>query len=167
MIPNMIKKNDIFEGFIELPTWNAYWKKHLKLELNVGGDCLIDQVGEIHKAGYEYLIFEQKSILNCILEKIYNRYGELQDQYEYADDEKEIFMPDLSGVNELASIVNPKRIYIMDVSKDDFPYIGYEFNCKWDEEHGLGLMLYKTRAISIGGAENAFLSWVAETDFMR
>lgn len=39
MIPNMIKKNDIFEGCIELPTWNAYWKKYLRSELNVGGSC--------------------------------------------------------------------------------------------------------------------------------
>lgn len=70
MIPNMIKKNDIFEGPIKLQAWDAYWKKRLKLELNVGGDCLIDQVGEIHKAGYEYLISEQKGILHCILEKI-------------------------------------------------------------------------------------------------
>lgn len=113
------------------------------------------------------ILFLNKKVFCIVFSKKYNCYGELQDQYEYADDEKELFMPDISGANELASIVSPKRIYIMDVSKDDFPYIGYEFNCKWDEEHGLGLMLYKTRVISIGDAENAFLSWVAETDFVE
>lgn len=48
--------------------------------------------------------------------------------------------------------------------KDGYAYVGYEFGCTWDEEHGLGFMTYKDRIVDFGGADSAFLTWVARKD---
>jgi hypothetical protein len=50
------------------------------------------------------------------------------------------------------------------VQKDGIPYAGFEFGCTWDDEHGLGVLMHGTRAVDIGGADTAFLLWIAEQD---
>jgi hypothetical protein len=37
-----------------------------------------------------------------------------------------------------------------------------EFGCTWDKEHGLGVMTHQTLVIEIGGADTAFLEWIAK-----
>jgi hypothetical protein len=46
----------------------------------------------------------------------------------------------------------------------DVPYIGYEFGCNWEEEHGLGVMMHGTRLVDIGDADTALHLWVAQND---
>lgn len=43
-------------------------------------------------------------------------------------------------------------------------YIGFHFICLWDEEHDFGVMTHKERIVKVGGADTAFLSWIAEED---
>jgi hypothetical protein len=44
------------------------------------------------------------------------------------------------------------------------PYVGFEFGCTWDDEHGLGVLMHGERVVDVGGAETAFLLWIAERD---
>ena len=32
------------------------------------------------------------------------------------------------------------------------PYLGYEFGCSWDVEHGLGVLMHGLRVVEVGGA---------------
>ena len=48
--------------------------------------------------------------------------------------------------------------------KDNFAYIGFEFGCEWDEEHGLGVMMHKDSVVVIGQADTSFDSWVTFND---
>jgi hypothetical protein len=52
----------------------------------------------------------------------------------------------------------------MAVTRSNAAYVGLEFGCTWDEEHGVGVMTHQGRAVKIGGADTAFLAWVAEGD---
>jgi hypothetical protein len=164
MIPN-IKKNDIFwEGNIQLDDWNKYFENDLKIVLNIGGDSIVDEVTTLHEKGYEYLITKQSDILQTVIDAIFNKYAIWQDEYGYEGAEKEMLMPDIASKQELNQFIHPHKIFIMNVEKNGFPYIGIELDCKWDKEHGVGLMLYKKRVIEIGGSDTAFMSWVAEED---
>ncbi len=44
------------------------------------------------------------------------------------------------------------------------PYIGFEFGCAWEEEHGPGVMMHGTRLVAIGDADTALHLWVAQND---
>ena len=46
-------------------------------------------------------------------------------------------------------------------------YVGYEFGCAWEEEHGLGLMMHQGRIVAMGGADTAILEWIAEKDAQK
>lgn len=164
MIPNIVHRDNFWEGNILLDNWNGFYKEEIQLTLNIGGDSSIDEITEIHELGYSYLISEQKEILETILNAVFEQYSSWQDEYDYDEDEKVTFMPDISNAMDLKPLIYPEKVFIMDVEVEKMPYIGVEFRCKWDEEHGLGLMLYKDRVVEVGGADTAFMTWIAEED---
>ena len=42
--------------------------------------------------------------------------------------------------------------------------MGFKFGCTWDDEHGLGVMTHRGHVVEVGGADTAFLEWIAEAD---
>ena len=42
--------------------------------------------------------------------------------------------------------------------------MGNEFECKWDSEHGVGVLMHDNRMVEIGGADTSFTLWMAEQD---
>ncbi|ABN53253.1 hypothetical protein M972_112817 [Acetivibrio thermocellus AD2] len=167
MIPNVHKNSIFWEGNIRLHDWDEYFGRELKIILNIGGDSIVDEVTALHKKGYDFLIAEQARILHTVIEAIFDKYPVWQEEYGYEGKEKEILMPDIDNKNELNQLIYPIKIFIMDVEKDGFPYIGIQFDCKWDQEHGVGVMLYKDNVVDIGGSDTAFMSWIAEEDKNR
>ncbi|QOR35883.1 hypothetical protein IMX26_03430 [Clostridium sp. 'deep sea'] len=164
MIPNIVHRDIFWEGKLLLDNWNDFYREEIQLTLNIGGDSIIDEVTEIHELGYSYLISEQKEILEIILNAVFEQYSSWQDEYDYDEDEKVTFMPDISNATDLKPLIYPEKVLIMDVEVEKMPYIGVQFRCKWDEEHGLGIMLYKDRVVEVGGADTAFMTWIAEED---
>ncbi|NNN32053.1 hypothetical protein HLK59_17115 [Streptomyces sp. S3(2020)] len=71
---------------------------------------------------------------------------------------------DLAAASALDDGVRVDAVYVHPVSRDRVPYVGVAFSCPWDEEHGLGVLLHGTRVVDIGGADTAFLLWIAERD---
>lgn len=49
-------------------------------------------------------------------------------------------------------------------STDGIPYVGFEFGCEWDDEHGLGVLMHGLRTVQVGWADTAFTLWIAEED---
>ena len=164
MIPNILRKDIFWEGSILLEEWNKFYGENLKIMLNIGGDCIIDEVTEIHESGHNYLILKQIEILKTILNAVFENYSTWQEEYGYDDKEKAIFMPDILNATDLKLLLHPEKVFIMDIEIEKMPYIGAQFKCKWDEEHGIGIMLYKDRVVKVGGADTAFMTWVAEED---
>lgn len=55
-------------------------------------------------------------------------------------------------------------VYIHQIADAGLPYIGFEFGCDWEDEHGLGVLMHGTRTVEVGHADTAFLLWIAEAD---
>ena len=164
MIPNM-EKNDIFwEGSIQLTEWEKFFGNKLDVKLNVGGDSIVEVITEIHENTFNYFVEKQANILDIAINEIYLNYPSWQEEYGYDEDEKLSLMPNLTCIEDLKKLIKPQKIYIMDVETDNIAYCGIEFQCRWDEEHGLGLMIHKSRIVKVGGADTAFMTWIAEED---
>jgi hypothetical protein len=73
-------------------------------------------------------------------------------------------MPDIRCTDDLRALIGLHAIHIHQVLKDGMPYVGFELGCNWDEEHGLGILVHGNRTVEIGGADTAFLRWIAEED---
>jgi hypothetical protein len=61
-------------------------------------------------------------------------------------------------------LIGLSSVHVLSVAKDGIAYIGFEFGCTWDGEHGLGVMTHRDRVIEVGGADTSFLAWIAEQD---
>ena len=56
------------------------------------------------------------------------------------------------------------NVHVLRVARDGIAYVGFEFGCAWEEEHGLGVMMHRDRVVAAGGADVSFLEWIAEED---
>ncbi|MDA1478253.1 DUF6985 domain-containing protein [Bacillus changyiensis] len=79
-------------------------------------------------------------------------------------EERATYLPDVDSSDQLFDLIELCNIHIHDVSNDGMAYIGYEFTCAWEEEHGIGVMTHKNRIVAIDGADTSILSWIAEND---
>jgi glutamine amidotransferase-like uncharacterized protein len=167
------------EGTIQLPAWAGFQsrkgaygsadgqeKSDGLVKLIVGGDMVLDnpEVTQVHVEAYNYLVQNQEGIRDAILTALLAQYKELQEDYGYYDEDAASVMPDVNDVSQFKSLIGLSTVHLMNVSKDGTAYIGYEFGCSWDDEHGLGFMTHKDRVIKIGGADTSFLTWVAKED---
>jgi hypothetical protein len=61
-------------------------------------------------------------------------------------------------------LIGLHALHVHPVEKDGLPYVGFELGCTWDHEHGLGVLMHGPRVVDIGGADTAFLLWIATRD---
>jgi len=156
-------KKEYFEGYVSLPVWEKFFGEDAEeIRYDIGGDQPKYRPSRNHKTGLKYVIDNQEAILNAILSELNNQYSDLQDEYDYDDEEKTDFMPDVAKISEFADLISPVAIHILSVHKDGMPYVGYEFSCSWDREHALGFMMFQDEVVEMGGADCSFMSWIAE-----
>jgi hypothetical protein len=75
--------------------------------------------------------------------------------------------PVIDGEEGLKQNVGLYAVNIHQLDIDGTPYVGYEFGCEWEEEHGLGVLMHGTRLVEVGFADTALHLWIAEEDAKR
>jgi len=65
-------------------------------------------------------------------------------------------MPEIKNPNDLLSLISPGTVYVLAKDIDGFVRIGFGFGCKWDEEHGLGVLTHKGNVLEVGESDTAF-----------
>ncbi len=65
-------------------------------------------------------------------------------------------MPEISKPDDLMRLIRPHGIHILKDAKDGFAEVGFAFVCKWDEEHGLGVLTHKKQVIQVGDGTASF-----------
>lgn len=114
--------------------------------------------------GLEYLKNSQMQIMEAILTAVFREYPQWREEYIYDSEYQQEQMPEIEQKKELLKLIMPKQIHLLNVQKENLPYFGVEFTCTWDEEQGLGVMMYKDRVISVGEGAEACRRWIAEND---
>jgi len=71
---------------------------------------------------------------------------------------------EVSEPGELRPLVGLSGVHVLSVAHDGAAYIGFEFGCVWDDEHGAGVMTHRGRVVATGQADVSFLEWVARQD---
>lgn len=157
------------EGEIALDGWDDLFGTEgpytLSFELEI--DEMMAGFSDLQKNGYDDVIQNQAEIAGAILAALLREYSAMQEDYGYNEAEKAEYMPDAIDTGALAKLLSPSSVIIHPVERERLPYIGYEFGCPWDEEHGFGAMLHGTRVVEIGGADTAILTWITQKDLDR
>jgi hypothetical protein len=91
---------------------------------------------------------------------IFEEYPRMRETFaDFFGEDLEARMPELRDPADLKSLIGLSTVHISDVSKDGVAYVGFEFGCEWEEEHGLGVITHKDRIIEVGDSETAFDAW--------
>ena len=111
-----------------------------------------------------WLVDNEAAVSRAVKAAVFERYAALQAAYGHTGRQKAAAMPDLSSADDLARLIGLHAVNVHQIVRDDVPYLGFEFCCAWDEEHGLGVLMHGTRAVEVGDADTAILLWIAERD---
>lgn len=167
---NEDEDEDDVSFYIELDYWQKFFKEEdeeLYFTILKNDFENYSKPGKKHLNGINYLKNNQVQILESILNALLKKYPSLQELYDYSEEDKKDFMPDLTDIKGFSDLLSLGTFYVTSVYKDDIPYIGFLFSCSWDPEHGLGIMTHKDRIIKIDGADTAFSIYTAKDDLKR
>ncbi len=98
----------------------------------------------------------------ALLDGLLDHYPSLREKYSGFAEPKDI--PPVRSVDDFRGLIGLYGMNVHQVEKDGVPYVGFEFGCTWDGEHGLGVLMHGTRVVEIGGADTAILLWIARRD---
>jgi hypothetical protein len=106
----------------------------------------------------------EAEVASAVLQGLLAEYPRLQELYGYEGAERETYMPDVSRTEEFRQLIGLHAVHFVPLLKEGLPYVGYEFGCTWDGEHGLGVLTHGSRVVEVGDADTAFTLWIAERD---
>jgi hypothetical protein len=164
---NSLKPNIIigenYSGIITLDAWNGFQsKQHYNNSKNSGNksDGVINVFVKGKSVDYvtittveqvnavQYLIENSEKIKIALLTCLNNDLHKLRKTNIDS-------IPQVNEIDDFKNSISLSALHIMDSDKDDFAYVGFEFNCDWDKEHGIGIMMHKDKVIDVGQAETA------------
>jgi hypothetical protein len=166
--PELVRDEFFFAGEDVLPVWAGFQSRR-------GPYCAIDRHepsdGSVRvsvkpagaeptgaqRAAYEFLLAEQRAIRDAVLARILAEYPEIKRQYELDTDEA---LPEVNDAAEFRSLLGLANVHVLTVERDGRAYLGLEFGCEWEEEHGLGVLTHGARVVDVGHAEVAFNDWI-------
>jgi hypothetical protein len=111
-----------------------------------------------------WLIENEAGVSEAVKTAVFREYPRLVAEYGYTADEGAVLMPAIAGPNDLGALIGLYAVNVHQIRNGKVPYLGFELGCTWDDEHGLGVLTHGTRVIEVGGADTAFLLWMAERD---
>lgn len=118
---------------------------------------------DAQKAAYFYLAEHGEAIKVTILGALLLIYPQWQQLYGFEADDAQL-MPNVKTPDDFKALIGLSNVHILTMEKEGLAYVGFEFGCTWDEEHGLGALTHQNRVIELGEADTAFTGWIAEKE---
>jgi hypothetical protein len=101
-------------------------------------------------------------VTDAVLMATRQYYDEIRPRYvDFLGADVGELMPVLSDANELRELIDLAHVHIHPWTTAGIAYVGLQFSCTWDREHGLGVMMHRDRVVDIGGADVSF-AWAPD-----
>ena len=116
------------------------------------------------------MLLNQNQMRDAVLDKVFELYPLWREEYGFDQDDEECvqeflqFMPEIEDKEQLRKLMGLSYVHILDVAKEGVAYIGFQFGCTWENEHGLGIMTHKNRVVDVGQAADSSSPWKAMRD---
>lgn len=109
-----------------------------------------------------YLLQNDDRVIAAVLDALLPYYQRMRPRYvEYLGDQADRLMPELAQPEALAALIDLRQVHVHPWEKSGIGYVGLQFGCTWDVEHGLGAMMHNDRVVDLGGADVSF-AWAPE-----
>lgn len=112
----------------------------------------------------DWFLANEPIVSQSLLTSLYAAYPTMRENFDGSWLEKRKLMPKIKSPEGLRKLIGLHSVNIHKITKNNIPYFGFGFGCKWDDEHGLGVLMHGTRLVEIGGEDTSILLWMAEKD---
>jgi hypothetical protein len=142
----------------------------VSLRVTVAGSDRVPPTAD-QTAAFQYLREYGPAVRDAILVRVFAQYSQFREEYLDAfDEEDEDFpeiaagVPELDRPDQLAGVIGLGNVFLLTEARDGISYVGFEFGCEWESEHGLGVLTHRTRILDLGQAPTAFDGRVVKAD---
>ena len=123
-----------------------------------------DSTSETQEKNLQQFINKQDSLFPSILNAIFEEYKQSYSAYKegwtktrrFSDIELEKYLPKPTTPDKLKAFITPGILHIQNKKDCKLGTIGIEFDCTWDIENGLGVMLENWKVVKTGVAEASY-----------
>ncbi len=106
---------------------------------------------------FRHFLENQDTICNRVVDAVFDLYqgtwafwretAEPGKQHEYTDD---LRVPELHSRDGLRRVIRLEALTVLDFPNDDLALMGFCFQCTWDIEHGIGVLVREGRLVEVG-----------------
>ena len=146
--------------------WTEYdwWSGTADLMIGIGdlaisvSDSSADKLpSESQRNAMAYHLEHEERINGSLFEDLRKHYDRIRPDYvEFLGADATSLMPKIDDVGDLESLVFFTGLFIHPWTKSGHAFVGLQFNCEWEMEHALGVLMLKDRVVDIGYADVAF-----------
>lgn len=137
---------------VRLPSWDAFRDRSGVFGSLAAGGTPGERLTPLHfstvedeepmtpddLASAKWVVENEAAVADALLASLVKEYPRLQEQSCYGVEEYDEFMPNVSSPEGFRSMIGLHSVTLHPLVKDGVPYIGFEFGCTWDDEHGKG-----------------------------
>ena len=117
---------------------------------------------------YAYFEENQDKIASSVLRALLKWYPGERERWVDVLEEDEFaeLMPPVQTEREVLQLLleSEPAVHVFSADLSGVAYLGLGFSCTWEQEHGLGVLLHRSRVAEIGQADVSFVEWIAERD---
>ncbi len=112
---------------------------------------------EFQRTALSFHLEHGDEVIASVLKALLPYYVDLRPRcLEFLGDEADSLMPPVTSHAELERLIELCHVHIHPWTKNGTGYVGLQFGCTWDREHGLGFMMHRDRVVDIGCADVSF-----------
>lgn len=115
---------------------------------------------EMQLLNCRYLTAMDAELADAVAAVVIAQVPALRGTYDFLDDLDAVLSLDLNR-DTIPKVLRLNTILIHP-TKSATPYLGLNFACAWDEDHDVGIMLYGTEPIDVGGGDVAITTSTAD-----
>ncbi|RYD17118.1 MAG: hypothetical protein EOP88_28255 [Verrucomicrobiaceae bacterium] len=117
---------------------------------------------EHQKEAMAFHLEHGEEVFSAVLAALKPYYEEMRPKYlRFLGRQAGSLMPPLDSAADLTRLIDLRHVHIESWTKAGIGYVGLQFGCTWDQEHGLGFMMHQARVVSVGDADVSF-AWEPE-----
>jgi hypothetical protein len=111
---------------------------------------------EAQIAAWRWLRDHETQVATVVLAATFDEYPGYRSEWlsHYPDEKKRL--PVIRNPAGLAAVMGLHDVHVHVTVRDGLAYVGFEFGCNWEDEHGFGVLTHSDRVIEIGDAHISF-----------
>jgi hypothetical protein len=152
--PSLQWDDDFWAGEVVLPSWagfqsrcGAYGPVSSRTDSDGSARLSVAPANDEERTppspeqveAFRFVLEQERAVGSSVLRAIFAACAGLRESYG-DDDEAEKLMPEIEQPEQLRHLIGLSSVHVLNVARNGVAYVGFEFGCTWDEEHGLGAM---------------------------